>query len=99
MGELQLRYHPKVVQVDIKKLDGSIRKRIRSAIEKKLKSQPEQFAKPLAYTRQGLWSLRVGSWRVVFAFRGDALWILRIGHRREVYNDLESRQPTVESAD
>lgn len=89
---MKLRYHPQVVQKDIPKLDGSVRRRIRSAIEKKLKDHPEHFAKPLAYTRQGLWSLRVGDWRVLFTLRGESAWILRIGHRREVYRDLDSRQ-------
>lgn len=36
---------------------------------------------------QGLRRLRVGRYRVIYAFDGDTLWIavLRVGHRREVY--------------
>jgi len=89
---LTLRYHPRVVADDVPKLDGSVRSRVRKAIESKLTTQPEDFAKPLAYTRQGLWSLRVGPIRVIFALRGEDVWILRIGHRREVYRHLEDRR-------
>jgi len=88
-----LYYHQQVVGEDIPKLDRPTRERIRTAIERKLTERPEQFAKPLAYTRSGLWSLRVGPWRVVFALREDELWILRIGHRSEVYKKLGTRRP------
>jgi mRNA interferase RelE/StbE len=84
-------YHPKVASDDIPRLDRPVRERVRQAIEVKLGDHPEEHAKPLAYTAQGLWSLRVGSWRVVFALRGDELWILKIGHRRDVYEDLQRR--------
>jgi mRNA interferase RelE/StbE len=88
-----LHYHPKVRKEDIPRLDRPTRNRIRRAIEAKLLTHPEDFAKPLAHTRTGLWSLRVGPWRIIFALRGDAVWILKIGSRREVYGDLDRRLP------
>lgn len=91
--DLRLLYHPKVVADDLPRLDQPTRRRINLAIEHKLGRHPEQFAKPLAYTRAGLWSLRVGAWRVVFALREEELWILKIGHRREVYRGLARRRP------
>lgn len=93
MTEHQLFYHQKVVEEDIPRLDAPARKRIRSAIESKLATQPQDFAKPLAYTKAGLWSLRVGNWRVIFGLRGDEVWILKIGHRRDVYKDLDREIP------
>ncbi len=93
MPTFELFYHPEVVAKDIRRLDPPIRKRIRRAIEAKLTAQPEHFAKPLAYNRSGLWSLRVGPWRVLFAMRDEELWILRIGHRRDVYGDLDREIP------
>ena len=87
---LRLLYHDQVVKKDIPGLDRSIAARIRKAIEAKLASSPEQFGKPLAYTRAGLWVLRVGDWRVVFALRQEEVWILRTGHRSEVYESLEA---------
>ena len=91
MATFTLIYHPKVVRDDIPALDNPTRQRIRAAIEAKLGDYPEQHAKPLAHTKQGLWSLRVGDWRVVFAMREGELWVLRIGNRRDVYNDLSRR--------
>ena len=90
----QLRYHPEVVNRDIPRLDPPVRKRIQGAIEQRLTLEPEEFAKPLAYTKAGLWSLRVGSWRVIFGMRGEDLWILRIGHRSEVYEALDRSIPS-----
>ena len=91
---MHLRYHSEVVETDIARLDRAAAKRIKAAIEAKLSTHPEQFGKPLAYTRAGLWSLRVGEWRVVFAMRGEEVWILRIGHRREVYKSLDREVPS-----
>lgn len=84
MDRFRLLYHPYVVEHDIPKLDPSVRRRIRAAIEAKLIDRPEATAKPLANTTQRLWSLRVGDWRVIFALRDDEIWVLRIGHRRDV---------------
>ena len=95
MASYTFLYHPKVVRDDLPRLDRAVRERVREAIEGKLSDRPEEHAKPLAYTAQGLWSLRVGSWRVVFALRGEELWILKIGHRRDVYEDLQ--RPSVSS--
>lgn len=88
---MKLLYHPKVKSSDLRRMDPQVKRRIRAAIRSKLSDEPESFAKPLAYTRQGLWSLRVGPWRVIFALREDAVWVLRIGHRKDVYRDLEGR--------
>lgn len=89
----ELFYHPNVVKDDISRLDPPTRRRIRRAIESKLLEQPEQMAKPLAYNRSGLWFLRVGHWRVIFALRDRELWILRIGHRSEVYKSQPREIP------
>lgn len=93
MAEYRILYHQKVIREDIPRVDPPTRKRIKAAIETKLSNRPEDFAKPLAYTKAGLWSLRVGTWRVIFNLRGEELWILRIGHRREVYKELDREIP------
>jgi len=87
---LRVLYHDQVVRKDIPRLDHPVARRIRKAVESKLTTSPEEYGKPLAYTRSGLWTLRVGDWRVVFALRQDEVWILRIGHRSEVFESLES---------
>ncbi len=93
MSAYRLLYHPLVLGRDIASLDPPTRKRIRSAIERKLTVHPESAAKPLAHTTQRLWSLRVGDWRVIFALRNREIWILKIGHRRDVYDRLTYREP------
>ena len=85
-------YHRKVVSDDIPALDPAVRRRIKSAIERKLVDRPEDHAKPLAYTTERLWTLRVGDWRVVFAMRATELWVLKIGHRGEVCRCLSTRK-------
>ncbi len=99
MGARRVRFHPKVKAEDIPKLDPAVRQRIRRAIETKLTHHPEAHAKPLAHTLAGLWCLRVGDYRVVFAIRPDEVWVLRVGHRREVYEKPRDRQLTEESKD
>lgn len=93
VAPFRLRYHPQVLSRDIPRLDPPTRKRIQVAIERKLQEHPEASAKPLAYTKQRLWSLRVGDWRVVFALREKEVWILKIGHRRDVYSERPYREP------
>ncbi len=93
MAGLEILYHPEVSRRDIPGLDSPIRQRIKAAIEQRLSTRPEDFAKPLAYTKSGLWSLRVGPWRVIFALRGEELWVLRIGHRSVVYDALDREIP------
>jgi mRNA-degrading endonuclease RelE of RelBE toxin-antitoxin system len=93
MAELQIIYHPEVIRRDIPGLDPPVRKRIKIAIEQRLATRPEEFAKPLAYNKAGLWTLRVGSWRVIFALRETEVWVLRIGHRSEVYSTSDREIP------
>jgi mRNA-degrading endonuclease RelE of RelBE toxin-antitoxin system len=93
MADLQILYHSEVTRRDIPGLDPPVRKRIKIAIEQRLGTHPEEFAKPLAYNKAGLWSLRVGSWRIIFALRGEEIWVLRIGHRSEVYDALDREIP------
>jgi cation diffusion facilitator CzcD-associated flavoprotein CzcO len=54
-ADLQILYHPEVIRRDIPRLDPPVRKRIKIAIEQRLVTHPEEFAKPLAYNKAGLW--------------------------------------------
>lgn len=67
-------------------MDVGVRKRIQSSIEERLAENPAEFGKPLRYSAKGLWSLRVGDWRVVYQILGEKILVLRIGHRKEVYS-------------
>ena len=54
MGRYRLLYHPFVVGHDIPRLDQSVRRRIRAAIEAKLTDHPEATAKPLDSEKEHL---------------------------------------------
>jgi mRNA interferase RelE/StbE len=72
----------------IKKLDPTVRKRVRAAINA-LREDPHR-GKPLQLTLKGLYSWRTGDWRIVYRFDGEKIEILviTVGHRREVYDRL-----------
>jgi mRNA interferase RelE/StbE len=65
--------------------------RIKSTIETKLATYPEQYAVPLRRTLKGYWKLRVGDYRVVFEFDRSMIIVLGIGHRKDIYKRMKSR--------
>lgn len=73
---------------NIGKLDPSVRKLIRKAVES-LASDPER-GKPLSHELAGLRSLRTSDYRIIYRVRGGELIVLvvAVGHRREVYKRL-----------
>ena len=73
---------------NIGKLDPSVRKLIRKAIES-LAVNPEK-GKPLSHELAGLRSLRTSDYRVIYRIRGGELLIIviAVGHRREIYKKL-----------
>ncbi len=74
----------------IKKLDPTVRKRVRAAIDA-LREDPHR-GKSLHLTLKGLYSWRTGDWRIVYRIDGGKIEILvvTVGHRREVYDRLRS---------
>jgi len=86
-----ISYHKEVVKKDIPALPAAIKARIKSAIETKLTTYPEQYAFPLKRTLKGYWKLRVGDYRVIFEFDRSLIIVLGIGHRKEIYNQMENR--------
>ncbi len=87
MSPFEVVYDPRVVRDDIPRLDRDAARRIRRAIESRLTNAPHDYGKPLRHSLKGLWRLRVGDYRIVYAIREHEVWILRIGHRREVYDE------------
>ncbi len=73
---------------NIGKLDPSVKKLIRKAIES-LAVNPEK-GKPLSHELAGLRSLRASDYRVIYRIKGGELLILvvGVGHRREIYKKL-----------
>ena len=86
-----LRYHPDVRDVDIPRLNETLRKRIKKAIEERLALSPHQYGEPLRKTLKGYWKLRVGDYRVVFKVSGNEVRILAIINRKDVYTKIFKR--------
>jgi mRNA interferase RelE/StbE len=87
----ELRYHPDVRDVDILKLNETLKKRIKKAIEERLSISPHQYGEPLRKTLKGYWKLRVGDYRVVYKVTGNEVWILAIINRKDVYKKTVKR--------
>jgi mRNA interferase RelE/StbE len=87
----ELRYHPDVRDVDIPKLNETLKKRIKKAIGERLSISPHQYGEPLRKTLKGYWKLRVGDYRVVYKVEGSEVWILAIINRKDVYTNVIKR--------
>ena len=74
------------VRKDLKNLDKTAVIRILDSIDKDLAVHPGKD-KALKGQFEGLYSYRVGDWRVIYAMIGDTILVLRIAHRKESYRD------------
>lgn len=69
---------------DLKKINSSVRQRILRQIEATLASDPRS-GDPLHGEFEGLFKLRVGDYRVIYAIAGSDVLVLRIRHRGKAY--------------
>jgi mRNA interferase RelE/StbE len=83
-------YHREIV-TDLDAISTTYKRRIKSAIEAKLMTNPVHFGKPLQYSLRGLRSLRVGDYRVVFLLQTYEVYIVLIAHRSVVYERVSKR--------
>ena len=72
------------VAADLDRLDRSVALRILTRIEKALSAEGRR-GEPLSGEFSGLFRLRVGDYRVIYAITTDGYLVLRVGHRSEVY--------------
>jgi len=72
------------VEKDLKRIDKNIRLRLMDKIALELTKNP-YVGKKLKGRYEGLHSLRVGDYRVIYELIGSDVLILRIAHRKEVY--------------
>ena len=87
----RIRYHPDVKEKDLPKLNRTIQKRIKTAIEQRLLLAPEKYSEPLRRTLKGYRKLRVADYRIVLKFESEDILILGICHRKDVYGRMEWR--------
>ena len=86
-----LRYHPDVRDIDIPKLNETLKKRIKKAIEERLSMSPQQYGKPLRKSLKGYWKLRVGDYRIIYKADHNEVLILAIINRKDVYKEIIKR--------
>lgn len=77
------------VQKELSKLGHAEVTRIVKKVETHLAKDPLMLGKALTGNFSGLYSYRVGDYRVIYTFRQDELVIivLHAGHRKDVYED------------
>lgn len=82
----QINYHHQALK-DLQNLNVNIQRRIVKNIEERLMIAPDIYGKPLRYSLKGLWSLKIGDYRVIYhVIKNNEIIVLKIGHRKEVYN-------------
>lgn len=72
------------VEKDFKKLPRREIEKILERIESDLAENPGKD-KQLSGKYEGLYSYRVGDYRVIYALLAEVILVLRIAHRKEVY--------------
>ncbi|MFW6139420.1 MAG: type II toxin-antitoxin system RelE family toxin [Spirochaetota bacterium] len=72
------------VKKDLKKIDKNESLRILHAIEDVLKKDPFK-GKELKGEYEGLFSYRIGDYRIIYTILGSTIIILRISHRKDAY--------------
>ena len=90
----EILYHQDVLVEDLRRLNRDILKRIKTAIENRLRRSPTDYAKPLRSELKSLWSLRVGDYRILFLIHENQVVILQVVNRRDAYQEgvLEARR-------
>jgi len=82
----KVNYKSSIIK-DLKKLDKKQCTRIINKIERELSSNPKK-GKELTGEYKGLYSYRVGDYRVIYTILKDAILILKLGHRKNIYKSI-----------
>ncbi len=69
---------------DLRRLDRAVALRILKQLEQRLED-PRRGGAPLTGEFSGLFRLRIGDYRVIYARQNAGYLVLRIAHRREIY--------------
>lgn len=69
---------------DLDRLDPPVARRVLGKIEKALAAEGRS-GEPLAAEFAGLFRLRVGDYRVIYARTSEGYLVLRVGHRGDIY--------------
>ena len=88
VGPYVVEYDPRALK-ELTKLDKPIARRIARAVDG-LGAQPRPPGARSLVGYPGLWRIRIGDYRVVYAIKDAELVILalRVAHRRDVYRSI-----------
>ncbi|MGB9675839.1 MAG: type II toxin-antitoxin system RelE family toxin [Candidatus Bathyarchaeales archaeon] len=81
-AKFEIRFTPRFLK-SIKALDRKIQARIIREINT-LKTNP-YVGKPLRGEWKGVYSLRIGDYRVLYQIKKNEVFLLVVGHRKRVY--------------
>ncbi|MBS7615774.1 type II toxin-antitoxin system RelE/ParE family toxin [Candidatus Bathyarchaeota archaeon] len=81
-AKFEIRFTPRFLK-NIKALDREIQVRIMREINM-LKTNP-YIGKPLRGEWKGVFSLRIGDYRVLYQIKKNEVFLLVVGHRKRVY--------------
>jgi len=81
-AKFEIRFTPRFLK-NIKTLDKEVQVRILREINI-LKTNP-YVGKPLRGEWKGIYSLRIGDYRVLYQIRENVVFLLVVGHRKRVY--------------
>ena len=70
---------------DLKLIDKTRAKSLLDRLEDSLSRNPDA-GEPLKGEFAGLYKLRVGDYRIIYAKMDDGILVLRVGHRSKVYS-------------
>jgi mRNA-degrading endonuclease RelE of RelBE toxin-antitoxin system len=86
---------------DVSKLDGSVKKRLRKVLKRKLAADPEGYGTPLKGPLAGYWKHEFASHRIIYRIYTDqqlavvcAVGARRGTHARDVYEQFEAMAMT-----
>jgi mRNA interferase RelE/StbE len=83
VSNYRIQTHKDVLK-SLKKMDNNLKHRFEAAI-KDLLEDPFRF-KPLRYDLKGLYSARIGSFRLVYEVEGNIITIYAFEHRKRAYH-------------
>lgn len=84
-------YHEDVLE-DVSDTPKNILKRIRKAIDERLRAEPLKFGEPLRGPLHGFRKLRIGDYRVLYEVAKNGVRIWAIIHRKQVYPRVTVRR-------
>jgi mRNA interferase RelE/StbE len=82
---------------EIRNLDGSVRKQLKKALEKKLAVDPEGYGLPLRGVLTNYWKHEFGSHRIIYRIYREARLVVvcavgprKAGDKEDIYRQLEA---------